>query len=137
MDVYGVKARLPYIFWVIASFLLSGCAGEGRVLLVYNPNTLLDFERAREPAALFGPEALATANRYGRDEIAGVNLNRRVVVESSAGYKDYGRLIHYQVYYVDRQAGHYSPHGFGHFGSNIHRHLRRTFVYSSRGAAAR
>ncbi len=132
----GVKIRLWYIFWVIASFLLSGCAGEPRVLLVYNPDTLLHFDAEREPAALFGPEDLAAANIYGRDEIAGVSLNRRAVVETSVGYLDYGRLIHTHLFYVDRQAGHYHPRTFGRFGGgpNIHRHVRRTFIYSSHGA---
>ena len=138
VDVYGVKIRLCYIFWVIASCLLGGCAAGPKVLLVYNPDVLLDFGASGEPAGLFGPEDLAAANIYGRDEIAGVNLNRRAIVESSAGTVDYGRLIHYNLIYIDRQGGHYTPRGFGRFGgfgSNIHRDVRRTFIYSSHGQA--
>ncbi|NLF31383.1 MAG: hypothetical protein GX591_10935 [Planctomycetes bacterium] len=127
--------RLRYIFWVIASCLLGGCAAEPKVLLVYNLDTLLDFQADREPTGLLGPEDLAAANLYGRDEVAGVSLNRRAIVESSAGTVDYGRLIHYGLFYLDRQGGHDHSGGLRGFGPAIHRDFRRTFIYSSHGAA--
>jgi hypothetical protein len=97
--------RLWYIFWAMPLFF-AGCANHANdYVLQYRPEFLIqETATARPPSAIFDPPYLADTDAFGRDEIAGVNLNHRTVPQSIRGY-NLGEIESYQYYYTDYGPG--------------------------------
>ena len=103
--------RLRYIFWLSPLFFLVGC-GQESVRLAYRPEFLHAETATPRPAGMvFDPPALAHTNAFGRSEIAGINLNTRTEVLSTAGTVEEGHTTWYRLYYYDRQDSRHGRYG--------------------------
>lgn len=101
--------KLRYIFWAMPLFF-AGCANERVVVLQYRAEYFQqETSTPRPPGAVFDPPYLADTNAFGRDEINGIDLNRRSQPQVVRGYV-LGETQSYQYYYVD-----YGP-GWGGWG---------------------
>jgi len=134
---------LRYIFWVVPSFLLAGCASP---TLMYRPEVLrTETATPRPMTMLYDPPAVAQANAY-YDYYAPAasysygNPYARRPARSVTGYYDGAEVIQYRLDYYDRQGGGHGYHrGYrgrhGHHGN--HSRIRRTFRYTLYGRQLR
>ncbi len=127
--------RLYYIFWIMPLFMI-GCCGNEPIMLQYSPDFLACETATAMPAgAVFDPPELAYTNAFGADEINGVNLNSRRLIQTTAGYIEGGDYSEYDLYYSDHQhswggrSGRYSTYNDGYF--------RRDFRYRRSGTQYR
>ncbi|NQU76894.1 MAG: hypothetical protein HQ546_11335 [Planctomycetes bacterium] len=106
-------------------------------MLTYRPEFLQQETATPRPAGMvFDPPSLAQTNAFGRSEVAGVNLNSRVIFAFSPGYVDAGERIYYRLYYSDRQSsqgGTFTGRG----GSSGSGNLQRVFRYDRMGVQLR
>jgi hypothetical protein len=102
--------KLWYIFWAMPLFF-AGCANHDDVIVLqYRPEFFQqETSTPRPPSAVFDPPHLAESDAFGRDQIAGVDLNQRFQPQVVRGYI-LGETQSYQYYYVD-----YGP-GWGGWG---------------------
>ncbi len=118
----------------MALFLIGGCS-RPETVWVYRWDILRDEMPGTESGRMIlGPPALAADNIFGRDAIAGVNLNHRRQPNVSAGYRDQGETVQYYLRFHDRQGdggGLWGSRYGGRYGDG---YLRRSFSYYSAGA---